>query len=604
MRAPRPNRYRDRWAGELRKDDVGSEPRVAGWVHRRRDHGGLIFIGRSAPARRHRRRDHGGLIFIDLRDRTGLLQLVFRPEEAPEAHAEAGRLRAEDVVSAAGELVAREADTVNPDLPTGEVELAVESFELLADAETPPFQIDEDEPVGEELRLRYRYLDLRKEAMRDTLVLRHDVVRAIREHLSEEGFLEVETPILTRSTPEGARDYLVPSRLQRGSWYALPQSPQLFKQLLMMAGAERYFQIARCFRDEDFRADRQPEFTQLDMELSFVEEDDVSDTVDRLLQRVLALRGIELELPLERVPYDELMLRYGSDRPDRRLGLEIVDLTDSFRSSEFKVFSGAIEADGGVRGLKARGDFPRSRFDKLTEQAQALGAKGLVWGTVEGGGWKSPVAKFLSDAEMSGAVEALGAGEGDAFLIVADKPAVAAKVLGELRVEVADVEPEGNDVFWVTDFPMFGWNEGESRWDPLHHPFTSPTGDLDADPGSWRSRAYDVVWNGWELGGGSIRISRPDVQQKVFDALGIGEEEARERFGFLLEALRYGAPPHGGIAFGIDRWVALMAGRRTIRDVIAFPKAASGIDPLTGAPAPVDERQLRELGVSVKPSPG
>jgi aspartyl-tRNA synthetase len=581
VRPPRPNRYRDRWAGELRKEDVGSTPRVAGWVHRRRDHGGLIFI--------------------DLRDRTGLLQLVFRPEEAPEAHAAAGRLRAEDVLSATGPIVEREEGTVNPGLPTGEVELAVESFELLADAETPPFQIDEDEPVGEELRLRYRYLDLRKEPMRDVLVLRHDVIRTIREHLSDEGFLEVETPILTRSTPEGARDYLVPSRLQRGSWYALPQSPQLFKQLLMMAGTERYFQIARCFRDEDFRADRQPEFTQLDMELSFVEEEDVMDTVDRLLERVLSLRGIELQLPLERVPYDELMLRYGSDRPDRRLGVEIEDLTEVFRGSEFKVFSGAIEGGGVVRGLKATGDFPRSRFDQLTEQAQGLGAKGLVWAVVEDGGWRSPVAKFLSDSETAGALEALGAGEGDALLIVADQPAVAAKVLGELRVAIADGQPEGNDLFWVTDFPMFEWNDGEARWDPLHHPFTSPTGDLEADPGTWRSRGYDVVWNGWELGGGSIRISTPDIQQKVFAALGIGQEEARERFGFLLEALRYGAPPHGGIAFGIDRWVALMAGRSSIRDVIAFPKAASGVDPLTGAPTPVDERQLKELGVRVQP---
>ena len=581
MRAPRANRYRDRWAGELRKEDVGSTPRVAGWVHRRRDHGGLIFI--------------------DLRDRTGLLQLVFRPEEAPEAHAEAGRLRAEDVLTATGPIVAREEGTVNPGLPTGEVELAVESFELLADAATPPFQIDEDEPVGEELRLRYRYLDLRKQPMRDMLTLRHDVIRAIREHLSEEGFLEVETPILTRSTPEGARDYLVPSRLQRGSWYALPQSPQLFKQLLMMAGTERYFQIARCFRDEDFRADRQPEFTQLDMELSFVEEEDVIDTVDRLLQRVLALKGIELKLPLERVHYDELMLRYGSDRPDRRLGVEIRELTDVFRGSEFKVFSGAIDSGGVVRGLTAPGEFPRSRFDQLTEQAQGLGAKGLVWGVVEDGKWRSPVAKFLSDAEMTGAVDALGASEGDALLIVADEPATAAKVLGDLRTAVTDGTPEGDDLYWVTDFPMFGPGDEEGRWDPLHHPFTSPTGDLDADPGTWRSRAYDIVWNGWELGGGSIRINTPDVQQKVFDALGIGEEEARERFGFLLEALRYGAPPHGGIAFGIDRWVALMAGRGSIRDVIAFPKAASGVDPLTGAPAPVDERQLRELGVKVDP---
>jgi aspartyl-tRNA synthetase len=581
VRPPRPNRYRDRWAGELRKEDVGSTPRVAGWVHRRRDHGGLIFI--------------------DLRDRTGLLQLVFRPEEAPEAHEKAGRLRAEDVISATGPIVEREEGTVNPALPTGEVELAVESLELLADAETPPFQIDEDEPVGEELRLRYRYLDLRKESMRNMLILRHDVVRAIREHLSGEGFLEVETPILTRSTPEGARDYLVPSRLQRGSWYALPQSPQLFKQLLMIAGAERYFQIARCFRDEDFRADRQPEFTQLDMELSFVEEEDVMATVDRLLRHVLELRGIELRLPLERVSYDELMLRYGSDRPDRRLGVEIHELTDVFQGSQFKVFAGAIEGGGVVRGLRAAGEFPRSRFDQLTERAQGLGAKGLVWGVVEDGTWRSPVAKFLSDAEMTGAVDALGASEGEALLIVADEPAVAAKVLGDLRAAVADGSAEGDDVFWVTDFPMFEWNEDEGRWDPLHHPFTSPSGDLDGDPGSWRSRAYDVVWNGWELGGGSIRINRPEVQQRVFAALGIGEEEARERFGFLLDALRYGAPPHGGIAFGIDRWVALMAGRRSIRDVIAFPKTASGVDPLTGAPAPVDDRQLRELGVRVEP---
>jgi len=582
VRTPRPNRYRDRWAGELRKDDVGSTPRVAGWVHRRRDHGGLIFI--------------------DLRDRTGLLQLVFRPEEAPEAHKAAGRLRAEDVVSASGKIVEREEGTVNPALPTGEVELAVDSFELLADAETPPFQIGEDEPVGEELRLRYRYLDLRKEGMRDTLILRHDVVRTIREHLSDEGFLEVETPILTRSTPEGARDYLVPSRLQRGSWYALPQSPQLFKQLLMMAGAERYFQIARCFRDEDFRADRQPEFTQLDMELAFVEEDDVIDTVDRLLQRVLALRGIELRLPLERVAYDELMLRYGSDRPDRRLGVEIEDLTDVFRGSDFKVFAGAIESGGVVRGLRAPGELPRSRFDQLTEHARSLGAKGLVWAVAESGSsWRSPVAKFLSDEEMAGAAETLGASTGDALLIVADQPGVAAKVLGDLRLAVADGKPEGDDVFWVTDFPMFEWDEEEGRWDPLHHPFTSPTGDLDGDPGAWRSRAYDVVWNGWELGGGSIRINRPEVQEKVFQALGIGEEEARERFGFLLEALSYGAPPHGGIAFGIDRWVALMAGRSSIRDAIAFPKTASGVDPLTGAPAPANERQLRELGVKVEP---
>jgi aspartyl-tRNA synthetase len=559
---------------------VGQQVRVAGWVHRRRDHGGLIFI--------------------DVRDRTGLLQLVFRPEEAPEAHAAAGALRGEDVISVSGELVRRDEAAVNPDLPTGEVELVAAELEQLADAETPPFQIDEDDPVGEELRLRYRYLDLRKERMRDNVMLRHAVVKEIRDFLSGEGYVEVETPVMTRSTPEGARDFLVPSRLMHGSWYALPQSPQLFKQLLMIAGYERYFQIARCFRDEDFRADRQPEFTQLDMELAFVEEEDVHEVTDRLLQRVLAVAGIEVSLPLERMTYDEVMLRYGSDRPDRRLGVEIVDVSDVFRSSEFKVFAGALASGGVVRALKAGGEWPRSRFDQLTEKAQSLGAKGLAWAAVEGGGqWRSPIAKFLSEDEIARTNDALNAQEGDAILIVADSADVAARVLGVLRPEVAEAEPEGHDIFWVTDFPAFEWNEDERRWDPMHHPFTSPAGDLDADPGSWRSRAYDVVFDGWELGGGSIRISDPEVQQQVFDAIGIGPDEAEERFGFLLQALRYGAPPHGGIAFGIDRIAALLAGATSIRDVIAFPKAASGLDPMTGAPAPVDERQLRELGVRV-----
>jgi aspartyl-tRNA synthetase len=575
VKAPRPNHYRTHWAGQLRADDVGQELRVAGWVHRRRDHGGLIFI--------------------DLRDRTGLLQLVFRPEEAPEAHAAAGALRAEDVITVRGELVRRDESAINPDLPTGEVELVAAELEQLADSETPPFQIDEDDPVGEELRLRYRYLDLRKERMRDNVLMRHAVVKEIRDFLSDEGYVEVETPILTRSTPEGARDFLVPSRLMQGSWYALPQSPQLFKQLLMIGGYERYFQIARCFRDEDFRADRQLEFTQLDMELAFVEEEDVFEVIDRLLQRVLALAGIEVSLPLERITYDESMLRFGSDRPDRRLGVEIVDLTEVFRESELNIFRDAPV----VRALKATGEFPRSRFDALTEQAQQLGAKGLAWAVVEPDGWRSPIAKRLTDEEIARANEALGAREGDAILIVADTPDIAARVLGALRPEVAEAKPEGHDIFWVVDFPAFEWNEDERRWDPMHHPFTSPAGDLDADPGEWRSRAYDVIFDGWELGGGSIRNSDPVVQQKVFDAIGIGPEEAKSRFGFLLDALTYGAPPHGGIAFGIDRIVALLAGESSIRDVIAFPKAASGADPLTGAPAPVDERQLRELGVKV-----
>jgi aspartyl-tRNA synthetase len=574
------NRYRSAWAGLVRSEQVGAQVRVAGWVHRRRDHGGLIFI--------------------DLRDREGLLQLVFHPEEAGEAHAQAARLRAEDVISASGELVAREPTTVNPELPTGEVELAVSSFDLLADAATPPFQIDEEGPVSEELRLRYRYLDLRKPAMAQVMTLRHRVISTIRRALDEQGFLEVETPVLTRSTPEGARDYLVPSRQQPGSWYALPQSPQLFKQLLMMGGLERYYQIARCFRDEDNRADRQPEFTQLDVELSFVEEDDVLGLFDRLMPEVLAVGGIEATGPFERIAYDDALLRYGTDRPDRRIPIEIADLGAVFASSEFKVFAGALAGGGVVRGFSASGDFPRSRFDSLTERARALGAKGLVWGVVEDGvQWRSPVAKFLSEDEVAGLLEATGATPGDAVFVVADDATVAARVLGALRLEVG-VPRDGHDLVWVVDFPMFGWNEDEKRFDALHHPFTAPSGDLDGDPGSWRSRGYDLVMDGSEIGGGSIRISTADVQSRVFEALGLGPDEAAERFGFLLEALRYGAPPHGGIAFGLDRIVALLAGRDSIREVIAFPKAASGTDPLTGAPAPVDERQLRELGLRAR----
>ncbi|MBA3304304.1 MAG: aspartate--tRNA ligase, partial [Thermoleophilaceae bacterium] len=538
------NRFRSAWAGEARRERAGQELRVAGWVHRRRDHGGLIFI--------------------DLRDREGILQLVFHPEQATGAHEAAKSLRGEDVISVFGKLVEREEGTVNPDLPTGEVELEVASFDLLADAQTPPFQIDEDEPVGEELRLRYRYLDLRKAGMAEAIVLRHRVVSTIRRYFEAAGFLEVETPMLTRSTPEGARDYLVPNRRQPGTWYALPQSPQLFKQLLMMGGLERYFQIVRCFRDEDFRADRQPEFTQLDVEMSFVEEDDVMSLCDALMPEVLALGGIELGGPIERIPYDEALLRYGTDRPDRRIGIEITDLGEVFAASEFKVFSGALSDGGVVRGLSASGDFPRSRFDALTEKAQSLGAKGLVWGKVESDGWRSPVAKFLSEGEIAGLIEATGAGVGDAILVVADKPATAARVLGELRLDVG-VPREGHDLLWVTDFPMFDFNEDERRYDALHHPFTAPSGDLDADPGTWRSRAYDLVWNGTELGGGSIRINTPEVQSKVFAALGMSDEQAREQFGFLLEALTYGAPPHGGIAFGIDRMVALLGGRTSIR---------------------------------------
>jgi aspartyl-tRNA synthetase len=570
---PRANRYRTIWTGDVRKDHVGQELRVAGWVHRRRDHGGLIFI--------------------DLRDRSGLLQLVFHPEHA--AHAKAKDLRAEDVISATGPVVAREEQNVNPEMPTGEVELDVRDFDLLADAQTPPFPVDEDTPVGEDVRLRYRYIDLRREQMQRSLELRHEIVQAIRTHMHEHDFLEIETPILTKSTPEGARDYLVPSRVQRGAWYALPQSPQLFKQILMISGYERYYQIARCFRDEDLRADRQPEFTQLDLEMSFVEEEDVISSMDALLKDVFSVAGVEVSLPIERLTYDEAMLRYGSDRPDRRIGMEIADLTDVFSGSGFQVFSSAPV----IRGFKVSGEeFTRRRFDELTEQAKALGAKGLVWAVVEeGGSWRSPISKFLSADEMNSAAKELGAGVGDVLFLVADEPPVAARVLGGIRSELGAGKGEGHDLVWVTHFPMFEWDEEEQRATAMHHPFTAPTGDLDGDPLTWRSRAYDIVMDGTEIGGGSIRINTPALQSKVFQAIGLPDEEAKERFGFLLEALDFGAPPHGGIAFGLDRIAALLAGKESIRDVMAFPKTSTAQDLMTAAPSPVDERQLRDLGI-------
>ena len=579
MKQPRANAYRTAWAGDLRASDVDSEPRVAGWVHRRRDHGGLIFI--------------------DLRDRSGILQLVFHPEDAAEAHTEAHSLRSEDVISVDGTLVRREPENVNPSMPTGEVELSVRGLHKLADAETPPFQVDEEGAIDEVTRLRYRYLDLRRERMRANMELRHALAQAIRGYLNGADFLEIETPMLTRSTPEGARDFIVPSRLQPGSWYALPQSPQLFKQLFMISGFERYYQIVRCFRDEDLRADRQPEFTQLDIEMAFVEEDDVIALVDGLLQTVLAVGGIEVTLPLDRVTYDEAMLRYGSDKPDRRPGMEIHDLGEAFAGSEFKVFSGALESGGVVRGLRASAELPRSRLDELTEQAKSLGARGLVWAAVEEGGeWRSPVAKFLKPEERGRAAEILGASPGDTIFAVADAPDVAAGVLGAIRLELAG-PVDGHDIFWVVDFPMFEWNEDERRLDPLHHPFTSPSGDLDGDPAEWRSRAYDVVLDGWELGGGSIRINDPGVQRQVFQAIGMSEEEAARRFGFLLEALDYGAPPHGGIAFGLDRLAMLMTGAEYMRDVIAFPKTQKGSDLMTDCPTPVSKKQLEELYIQV-----
>jgi aspartyl-tRNA synthetase len=581
------NGYRDTWCGQVLGDRVGAETRVAGWVHRRRDHGGLIFI--------------------DLRDRTGIVQLVFHPEDAGGAFELGHKLRPEDVLSASGSVVQRSAETVNPDLPTGEVELKVSAVELLADAETPPFQIEGFAgDVGEDARLRHRYLDLRREQMREALVLRHRVTAAMREFLDREGFLDIETPVLTRSTPEGARDFLVPSRTQQGSFYALPQSPQLFKQLLMVAGFERYYQVARCFRDEDLRADRQPDFTQLDIEMSFVGVDDVIEVNERLLSHVFErVGGPSLSLPLERLPYDEAISRFGTDRPDARFGMELVDLDDILAGTEFKVFASVIASGGTVRGLNAgKREMPRSALDGLISRAQELGAKGLVWAFREGEGWRSPTAKFLSAGELTALNERLAAEEGDLLLVVADRPKVANAVLAQLRLDLAaefGLVPEGSDsLLWIVDWPLMEVNDG-GGWDPLHHPFTSPAADFDPDdPGGARALAYDLVWNGQEMGGGSIRISDAALQGKVFAALGIDAAEAEARFGFLLEALRYGAPPHGGIAFGLDRLVQRLADADSIRDVIAFPKTASGADALTGAPAPIDEVQLRDVGLQLR----
>jgi aspartyl-tRNA synthetase len=580
--APRPNDYRDAWCGSLTAERAGTQARVAGWVNRRRDHGGLIFI--------------------DVRDRSGIVQLVFHPDSAPDAHAAAHQLRSEDVISATGSVNMRTPENVNPHLKTGEIELAVGELQILADAQTPPFPVDEDVAVDEALRLRHRSLDLRREPMQRAIELRHRIVSTMREVLNARDFVEVETPYLTRSTPEGARDYLVPARIAPGSFYALPQSPQLFKQLLMIAGFERYYQIARCFRDEDSRADRQPEFSQLDLEMAFVHEDDVIECMEAVMGAIFEREDFQLARPpWPRMTFGEAVARYGIDRPDTRFGLELKDVGEALASSEFQVFARVLATGGVVRGINAGArELPRSDLDTLTELAKQHGAKGLVWAFVEPEGWRSPIEKFLKPEEIESINHRLEAKPRDLLLIVADEMTTAGQALSALRMELArrfDLIPRGrHDALWIVEFPAFFWDEEGQHWDAAHHPFTAPTGDLN-DPANLKSRAYDLVLDGSEIGGGSIRIHQQEVQERVFELLGIGPEEAQARFGFLLDALRYGAPPHGGIAMGLDRIVAALAGVDSIREVIAFPKAASGADPLTGAPAPVDAVQLRELGL-------
>jgi aspartyl-tRNA synthetase len=581
--------------GDLRGDHGGEVVALCGWVHSRRDHGGVTFI--------------------DLRDTAGLVQVVFNPQVSQQAHETAQELRSEFCIRVTGEVKARAEDKVNPKIGTGAVEVAATEVEILSRSETPPFQIDEYQEADELLRLRYRYLDLRREHMNHNIKLRCRIVTGIRKFFDDEGFVEIETPMMTRSTPEGARDYLVPSRLYPGSFYALPQSPQLFKQLFMVAGLDRYFQIVRCFRDEDQRADRQPEFTQLDLEMSFVDVEDILDITERMFKFVWKY-ALDVELPgFTRITYQDALNRFGSDKPDIRFGMELADLSDTFAGTEVKVFRGVLDSGGAVKCIvvPGKGGAPRKELDGIVEEAKSLGAGGLVWARVGGDsetGIDSPLDKFFSDDERTGLLKTAQANEGDLILIVADKRlSIVHKVLGALRSRLADrygmipqldrSDPGAWKFAWIIDFPWFEWNDETERWDFIHHPFTGVTDEtlqyLESDPGKVISKSYDITLNGWELASGSIRIHDRALQQRVFSALGITPEEQQEKFGFLLDAFRFGPPPHGGIAPGIDRIVALAAGETNIREVIAFPKTQTAFDPLTGAPAPVDEAQLKML---------
>jgi len=579
------------FCGEVPERAIGEEVILKGWVQKRRDLGGLIFI--------------------DLRDRTGLVQVVFSPEESKEALAIAEKIRNEYVLDIRGTVIARQEGTVNENLKTGKIEIKAKEVTIINEAKTPPFIIENKTDVSEDLRLKYRYLDLRRPVMFETFKMRHKVTKVVRDFLDTEGFLDIETPILTKSTPEGARDYLVPSRVHPGEFYALPQSPQLFKQLLMVGGIERYYQIARCFRDEDLRADRQPEFTQIDIETSFMSQDDIISMMEAMMQTMMKeVKGMDVTIPFARMPYDEAMARYGSDKPDTRFGLELVDLSEIVKDSSFKVFAGAVSSGGQVKAINVKGaasKYSRKDIDALTEFVAVYGAKGLAWLKAEEDGLKGPISKFISDEEANGINAALEVEAGDLILFVADKKNVVADALGALRLKLAKelklIDQSKFNFLWVTDWPLLEYDEEAGRYFAAHHPFTMPVredlGLLDSDPGAVRAQAYDLVLNGYELGGGSLRIFEKDIQEKMFAVLGFTQEEAREQFGFLLEAFEYGTPPHGGIALGLDRLVMLLAGRTNLRDTIAFPKTASASCLLTEAPGEVSEEQLQELHLSI-----